>query len=396
MNSEIDIPGYSIFRCDRDRRGGGVAFYIQNHIPVKTRDDLIHTSVESIWLQVHLPNVKPLLVGCCYRPPSSNAQYVDNICDMLQRAVDENKETYFLGDLNIDWQSKTCTLKNRLLVMVNVCNLTQIVNLPTRVSCNITGTVSPTCIDHIYTNAKELCSKAYSIPVGLSDHNTVATVRKTKMPKAGPKILSQRIYTSFNEEAFVKDIQELSWDRICAILETDAALELITDMVLKVINMHAPLRKFTVRGNSAPWIDDELRGTMSDRDNTRSNDPMDWIKYKKLRNSVTKMNRSKKKAYFQDKLSEHKNNGEKLWATCNTILGRCKNNFSSFVEAEGVHLTKPSEIANYFNTYFTDKVCNLRSKMSCTTDDMRNSTYLITDNIMNDKKCTFTLKPVSV
>lgn len=149
MDSEREIPGYSIFISDRDHRGGGVVFYILSHICVKTRDDLIFKSVESIWLQVHLPNVKPLLFGCCYRPPSSNVQYVDNICDMLQRAVDENKETYFFGDFNIDWQSKTCTLKNRLLVMANVCNLTQIVNLSTRVSCNITGTGSSTCIDHI-------------------------------------------------------------------------------------------------------------------------------------------------------------------------------------------------------------------------------------------------------
>lgn len=106
--------------------------------------------------------------------------------------------------------------------------------------------------------------------------------------------------------------------------------------------------------------------------------------YEKLRNSVTKINRSKKKEYFQDKLSKHKNNGEKLWATCNTILGRCENNFSSFVEADSVHLTKTSEIADYFSMYFTDKVSNLRSKMSRSTDDMRNSTYLITSNIMKD------------
>lgn len=112
-DSEIYIMGYNIFRFDRDRRGGGVAIYIQNHIPVKTRDDLTNTSLESIWLQVHLPNVKPLLVGCCYRPPSSNVQYVDDICDMLQRVVDEDKEIYFLGDLNIDWLSNTCALKKK-------------------------------------------------------------------------------------------------------------------------------------------------------------------------------------------------------------------------------------------------------------------------------------------
>ena len=77
---------------------------------------------------------------------------------------------------------------------------------------------------------------------------------------------------------FVKDIQELNWDGICTTHETDAALELFTNTVLKVINVHAPLRKFTVKGKSAPWIDDELRSTMTLRNNSklvaiRSNDP---------------------------------------------------------------------------------------------------------------------------
>lgn len=86
-----------------------------------------------------------LLVGCCYWPPSSIVLYVDNICDMLQIIVGEDKETYFMVNRNI-----------------------------------------------------------------------VATVRKTKVPKDGPQILSQiPKYKYFNGEAFVKDIQELSWDRIC-------------------------------------------------------------------------------------------------------------------------------------------------------------------------------------
>lgn len=34
------IEGYSIFRLDRNKYGGGTAFNIQNNIPVKMRKDL--------------------------------------------------------------------------------------------------------------------------------------------------------------------------------------------------------------------------------------------------------------------------------------------------------------------------------------------------------------------
>ena len=64
------IHGDNIYRKDRNANGGGVAVYIQNHIPVKLRDDLM---LKIIWIQVHLPHLKPILGGSCYRPPSANS-----------------------------------------------------------------------------------------------------------------------------------------------------------------------------------------------------------------------------------------------------------------------------------------------------------------------------------
>ena len=46
--------------------GGGNTIYIQNHIPVKLREDLMLTTVEVMWLQLHLPHLKPILVRSCY------------------------------------------------------------------------------------------------------------------------------------------------------------------------------------------------------------------------------------------------------------------------------------------------------------------------------------------
>ena len=59
---------------------------------------------------------------------------------------------------------------------------------------NTTGTRSSTCNHHIFTKTVKLCSKAVSVPIGCSDHNTVAISRKAKVPKAGPKIVNKRSY----------------------------------------------------------------------------------------------------------------------------------------------------------------------------------------------------------
>ena len=75
----VAIQGYNIYRYNTNASGVGVAVYIQNHIPVKIREDLMLNIVEVIWLQVHLPHLKPFLVGSYYRQPSANSQYLDNV-----------------------------------------------------------------------------------------------------------------------------------------------------------------------------------------------------------------------------------------------------------------------------------------------------------------------------
>ena len=45
----VAIHGNNIYRKYRNANGGGVAVYIQNHIPVKLREDLMLNTVEVIW-----------------------------------------------------------------------------------------------------------------------------------------------------------------------------------------------------------------------------------------------------------------------------------------------------------------------------------------------------------
>ena len=57
LTSEIQIDEYELLRCDRNRHGGGVACYIRNDI-------------ENIFVELLLPNTKPIVVGTIYRLPN--------------------------------------------------------------------------------------------------------------------------------------------------------------------------------------------------------------------------------------------------------------------------------------------------------------------------------------
>lgn len=90
----VNIQGYNVYKKDRNSHGGGVAIYIQCHIPAKIRQDFMHIGLEALWLQVNLPYVKPLFVGCCYRPPCANSLYLSELCDMIDGICDFGNEMY--------------------------------------------------------------------------------------------------------------------------------------------------------------------------------------------------------------------------------------------------------------------------------------------------------------
>ena len=52
-DAELFIPGYHIFRQDRDRHGGGVAVYIRDNLP-------------AMLLTPSTPNLELILVKVCY------------------------------------------------------------------------------------------------------------------------------------------------------------------------------------------------------------------------------------------------------------------------------------------------------------------------------------------
>ena len=75
-------------------------------------------------------------------------------------------------------------------------------------------------------------------------------------------------------------------------------------LLIPVTNKHAPIKKMTVTTVKSPWIDEELKNGMVERDEAKgmaikSGSTTDWQTYFKLRNHVTKLN--KKKLHYETK-----------------------------------------------------------------------------------------------
>jgi hypothetical protein len=67
------------------------------------------------------------------------------------------------------------------------------------------------CIDHIFANYAEICSKAVPTSIGCSDYNIVAISMKLKVPKAGPNIVYKKSYKMYCSDSYVEDVNNICW-----------------------------------------------------------------------------------------------------------------------------------------------------------------------------------------
>lgn len=165
-DSEIQITGYTVIRRDRNRHGGGLLLFIKNRWSVLNvqKDE----TLEFMTVHMKFLNSPRTNIGVVYRPPDSNAQWLVVFEERIEDLSVTGSEQIIMGDFNID-QLKSSNLKS----MMEIFNLTQIITDPTREARG-----SSTLIDHIYVNHPRLYSSRGMLPIGLSDHHLVYSVRK--------------------------------------------------------------------------------------------------------------------------------------------------------------------------------------------------------------------------
>ena len=107
---------------------------------------------------------------------------------------------------------------------------------------------------------------------GVSDHCLIYMAYNVQKPKFKPKNITRRDFKHFNREDFFNDIANAPWDNIYAVNEDelDSKATILENMMSEIINKHAPLETFTVKHPKAPWLTDEIKKQMDDRDRQKN------------------------------------------------------------------------------------------------------------------------------
>ena len=104
------MPGYKLFRRDRQhRRGGGVALCIRESFDV-VELEAGNDKVESLWVRIGTDNKASVLVRVCYRPLNQDEETDEEFYRQLTEVAKSSAALVLVGDFNfpdISWKHNT-------------------------------------------------------------------------------------------------------------------------------------------------------------------------------------------------------------------------------------------------------------------------------------------------
>ena len=171
-----------------------------------------------------------------------------------------------MGDINID------TTEEKAIGMTKLsefCDIFDLENLITDSTCETLN--SSSSLDVIFTNKKRSFKNSGTIETGISDlHKMTITTMRVNYHRLQSIKVQYRSYKNFQEKLFLKDLKKQSFEKCKNIIDKDEAYDHFREILVSVVNKHAPLETKFIRGNHAPFMNTELSQAIMYRSKLRN------------------------------------------------------------------------------------------------------------------------------
>ena len=389
VHKVFQIPGYEIILPVSWQLYGvaRILVYVHEEINYKVcelNNDEKH--LQTVTLEVGFGRASKHFVNMYYREwkslvtgensTAAQAMNLKKLMNIWTRASSTTKDFVALGDMNLcalNWNENGynhATLASIVQDFMLSENCYQLINSFTRVR-QVAGSVQRSCLDHITTNCISKMSSPEVIGISRSDHLGISIVKLTKEIRHSPLTTKKRIYKNFCRENFLNDIREAKengkFQEVFESGDIDEASEIFAEAFNEVLEKHAPLRVIQNRKHYVPYITEQIREAMGRRDKLKkkaaeTGGEADYNEYKVERNKVTKMLRSAKQNYYDEKFSAETASSAEIWKAAYSLLGNTRSGFPSQIMINGKLITKPIHLATEMNKFFIKKIANLKNE----------------------------------
>ena len=363
-DNQFNVNMYVLHRQDYKSNEGGIMMYVRNDIPQFRRPDIEQLSfsnangrIEILCVECSIKREKWLFISIYKQPKVKVDVVIECVDSIMMQYAKGNYNVMILGDLNVNMFNK----KNALADCLDVHGLKNLVKDATCVKGK------PSLIDLIITNKPKRFVNTVSVDTELSDfHNLVCTSTKFHIAPLRATTFTYRSYKHFDVNSFVDDISRIPYHIIDIFDDIDDSYWLWNELTMQVINVHAPIKTRTIKGNRVPYMNGELRKAinvrnMLKRKYDRCKNTLNWKKYRSQRNVVSKLRKKSMNVYLRNKCCDTPANGKAFWDAVKPLISPKsinKNDNIILLQDDNV-VTQQNVVVTNFIEYFTNMAMHI-------------------------------------
>ncbi len=373
------LPGYHSHHLVRTNRAhGGVTIFISNNLQSEQVQDftLTNNNIEINTVKVTSQSLS-ILICAIYRPHSKHElvdEFTNTLTTILQKDKLTNQKIIIIGDLNINLlEHSTHTATNNFLASLQAMNFFPHISRPTRFpdSYNLG---QPSLLDHIFTNFFDnFTSGILHYPI--SDHlpiflNVTLPSKVNNLHK-----IEFRIINETNKQKFAHKLSMIDWNNLLNNCDVNENCKIFLDNITKDFNDSFPLKSklITDKRLNNPWISQAVINSIRTKNYLYKDYKIGGVseaQYKQYRNILNTTIRNAKKFYYMTQFTNFRNDTRKIWRTINELSNF--NNKSippTHISLAEKKLSKPSEIAQAFNEFYSNIAPKLDDSLPPSTTD---------------------------
>ena len=360
-----NIEGYvqrELYR--KQRKGGGVSLYVKEEIVFNDRDDLTfnNNNVESLFIELSSSEQQNnrIIIGIVYKPPGALIEpFLESLNEILNTVNKEHKETYIMGDFNLDLlrDKRHLPTSNFINTLVSYSFL-PLINKPTRIT-----STSATLIDNIFCNNIHNNSFVNGIfYTDISDHLPIFCIKKTYSEKRNNKTTRKRIFNESSIQKFLAICDTTNWDNIVHINDCQEAFTKFHNEFSKCYEEAFPIVTMKIGyKHRKPWLTSAMKESIKIKNKLyrlqlKRSSKENINNYKLYKRNLQKLIRQAERSYYEELLKDNIGNIKKSWEVINEIINKKKKTTlkSNKIIVNDKTEENPEIIANAFNDYFVN------------------------------------------
>jgi hypothetical protein len=309
------LPGFKPLLCKkrRDMRGGGVGFYIKEHLNAEILEELSpfeNKIIEALTIKLTYPDKKSILLTSVYRSngPLHNVtasqqmeRFLRKFSELLALIQSKRMEAYVFIDSNIDLLKLDQQNSSNYLNLIIEKSFLQAIAKATRCQNQ-----SKTLIDHILFNLNSELVYSGTVISDISDHffTFIAPPGHRKHSQHNHQAVVSRDYSLQNLNHFKRDLAITDWGAVLNSNDVNESYNMFWNSYKECHDANFPLTRKRFNKN------------FHKKQQFMSQGLLIYIeRYKTYKTLYFRTVRGAKKLYFTNKLKDNAANPKKTWDT---------------------------------------------------------------------------------